>query len=185
MCADAGRRLRSQVWAYLIFLILTVVTSDFFYVLIFRAGGVWILIEVVIGFFVARSVLENYVGKVLIFRKTGDMTHPVFWTWYSTYLLLVNIIKGLLAGIIRMVTMIVLLILQIGVMDRSNFPEGLESKDPAFVAFLSTLLFHHRFLPLRGPALQPPPCPPPACLYGATPVDQSARSSAPMLMLRS
>ena len=144
MCADAGRRLRSQVWAYLIFLILTVVTSDFFYVLIFRAGGVWILIEVVIGFFIARSVLENYVGKVLIFRKTGDMTHPVFWTWYSTYLLLVNIIKGLLAGIIRMVTMIVLLILQIGIMDRSNFPEGMESKDPAFVAFLSTLLFHHR-----------------------------------------
>ena len=28
--------------------------------------------------------------------------------------------------------------------DGSNYPEGMESKDPAFTAFLSTLLFHHR-----------------------------------------
>ena len=43
-----------------------------------------------------------------------------------------------------MITMIILLVLQIGVMDRSNFPEGMEDKDPAFTAFLSTLMFHHR-----------------------------------------
>ncbi len=123
---------------------LLVLTSNKFYELVFFAGGIWILIEIAIGYIIARVVLERIIGKKIIFGGTGDMRHPVIWTWYSTYLLIVNIIKGLLAGIIRMISMIMMLVLQIGVMDRSNFPEGLEAQDPAFVAFLSTLLFHHR-----------------------------------------
>ncbi len=124
---------------------LVVVTSEKFYELIFLVGGVWILIEVAVGYIIARVVLERMIGKNMIFGGTGDMQHPVVWTWYSTYLLIVNIIKGLLAGIVRMILMIIMLVLQIGVMDRSNFPEGQESQDPAFVSFLSTLLFHHRY----------------------------------------
>jgi hypothetical protein len=133
-----------QVWAYLIFVVLLVVTSNKFYELVFFGGGVWILIEVALGYIIARVVLERIIGKNMIFGGTGDMHHPVVWTWYSTYLLIVNIIKGLLAGIIRMIVMIFMLVTQIGVMDRSNFPEGQEYQDPAFVSFLSTLLFHHR-----------------------------------------
>jgi hypothetical protein len=125
--------------------VLLVLTSNKFYELVFLAGGVWILIEVALGYIIARVVLERIIGKNMIFGGTGDMQHPVIWTWYSTYLLIVNIIKGLLAGIIRMILMIIMLVLQIGVMDRSNFPEGTESQDPAFVSFLSTLLFHHRY----------------------------------------
>ena len=70
-----------QVWAYVIFILLLVLTSDRFYVLIFHAGGVWILIEVAAGYLVARVLLEAIVGKKFIFGGTGDMIHPVFWTW--------------------------------------------------------------------------------------------------------
>jgi hypothetical protein len=42
--------------------------------------------------------------------------HTVRRRRYSTYLLLINILKGLLAGIVRMIVMIVLLILQAGTM---------------------------------------------------------------------
>jgi hypothetical protein len=133
-----------QVWAYLIFIVLLVVTSSKFYELVFFAGGIWILVELILGYIIARVVLEHIIGKNMIFGGTGVMQHPVIWTWYSTYLLIVNIIKGLVAGIVRMILMIMMLVLQIGVMDRSNFPEGQESQDPAFVSFLSTLLFHHR-----------------------------------------
>jgi hypothetical protein len=125
--------------------VLIVLTWDKFYEVVFTVGGVWILVEVALGYIIARVVLERIIGKNFIFGGTGDMQHPVIWTWYSTYLLIVNIVKGLLAGIVRMIVMIMMLVLQIGVMDRSNFPEGSESQDPAFVAFLSTLLFHHRY----------------------------------------
>jgi hypothetical protein len=138
--------------------VLVVLTSYKFYELVFFSGGVWTLIEVAVGYIVTRVLLERIIGKNMIFGGTEDMQHPVLWTWYSTYLLIVNIIKGFFAGIIRMIFMIMMLVLQIGVMDRSNFPEGQESQDPAFVSFLSTLLFHHRYvlnitlpLPSDGP----------------------------------
>jgi hypothetical protein len=121
-----------------------VLTSDRFYTLIFNIGGVWILFEVVLGYIVAKVVMEQFVGHKLIFEGTNDVRHPVLWTWYSVYLLLVNLVRGLLAGIIRMVMLILLMLFQIGTMDRSTFPEGYESQDSAFVAFLSTLQFHHK-----------------------------------------
>jgi hypothetical protein len=34
---------------------------------------------------------------------------------------------------------------QIGLVDRTNFPEGTEHLDPAFAAFFQTLRFHHRY----------------------------------------
>ncbi len=33
------------------------------------------------GFFVASVLLEKIVGKKVIFGGTGDMVHPVIWTW--------------------------------------------------------------------------------------------------------
>ena len=60
-------RSNRQVWSYVIFILLLVLTSDRFYLLIFHAGGVWILIEVVAGYFVARVLLEAIVGKKFIF----------------------------------------------------------------------------------------------------------------------
>ena len=58
-----------------------VLTSDQFYILVFHAGGIWILLEVVFGYFVARVLLEQCVGRIGIFGGTGDMLHPVVWTW--------------------------------------------------------------------------------------------------------
>ena len=133
-----------QVWAYLLFILLAVLTSNKFYGFLLDVGGVWLLLEVVLGYLIARLLLDWYVGQRLIFGGTEDMRHPVLWTWYSAYLLLVNIVRGLLAGIIRMVMLIVLMVFHIGKMDTSAFPEGQEWQDTAFVAFLSTLLFHHK-----------------------------------------
>ena len=133
-----------QVWAYLLFIFLLVLTSERFYVLLFNVGGVWILLEVVLGYIVAKVLMEKYIGQTLIFGSNNDLLHPILWTWYSAYLLLVNIVRGLLAGIIRMFMLIMLTVFHIGKMDTSTFPEGQESQDTAFVAFLSTLLFHHK-----------------------------------------
>ncbi len=133
-----------QVWAYLLFIFLVVLTSDRFYTLLLNVGGVWIFLEVVLGYMVAKIMMERYIGRTFIFGGSNDLLHPILWTWYSAYLLLINIVRGLLAGIIRMFMLILLTVFHIGKMDTSTFPEGQESKDSAFVAFLSTLLFHHK-----------------------------------------
>ncbi len=119
-------------------------TSERFYTLLLKVGGVWILLEVVLGYMVTKLLMERYVGQTLIFGGSNEMRHPILWSWYSAYLLLVNILRGLLAGIIRVFMLIMLTVFHIGKMDTSTFPEGQEAQDSAFVAFLSTLLFHHK-----------------------------------------
>ena len=51
------------------------------------------------------------------------------WTWYSTYLLIINLVKGVFTGFVRMATMFFWVVVFIGKIDRSNFqvPEGQES----------------------------------------------------------
>ena len=43
---------------------------------------------------------------------------------YSTYFVVFGVVRGILSGIIRMVMMMVWIVIQIGVIHRSNFPEG-------------------------------------------------------------
>jgi hypothetical protein len=140
------------IFASTIFAILCLSTSGMIYSTVLTASGntpLRIVFEVLLGMVVTRLLIEF--GNRVVFRGSGVLAHPVLWTWYSTYLLVVYLIRGILAGIIRMLTMFVWIVVQIGIVDRSNFPEGKESSDPAFSAFFQTLRFHHRRPP--APAL--------------------------------
>lgn len=112
------------VFAYVLFAVLCAVTTGLFYLsaLTFNQNmPIRMIVEALIGIVMVKvlTVLADYA----IFRE-GNLAHPVVWTWYSTYLLILNLIRGILSGIIRMVTMCVWIVIQIGIMDRSNFPEG-------------------------------------------------------------
>jgi hypothetical protein len=101
-----------------------------------------VIFEIVLGTIVTKVLVDF--GNRIVFHDNGDLAHPVMWTWYSTYLLVVYLIRGILAGIIRIAVMFFWIVIQIGKVDRSNFPEGKECTDPAFVSFFQTLQFHHK-----------------------------------------
>jgi hypothetical protein len=131
------------IFAYAIFIGLSILTSGII-VAIFTLNlnmPIRIIFEVVLGLIVA-TLISAVINRVIY--RNGDLAHPVAWTWVSTLLLVINLIKGILSGIIRLVTMFVLSVVQIGIIDSSNFPEGRENMDPVFSSFLQTLRFHHR-----------------------------------------
>ena len=133
------------IFSYIIFAVLCVGTSGLIYGTMLTLNlnmPIRILFEVVLGMLVTKILVEY--GNRIIFHKNGDLAHPVMWTWYSTYLLVVYLIRGILAGIIRMFIMFVWIVVQIGKVDNSNFPEGKEDPDPAFSSFFQTLRFHHK-----------------------------------------
>lgn len=142
------------IYAYVIFVLLCTVTTGLIYastLTVSMNAPVRVLFEVALGILVVK--LLTAVSDRVIFRD-GQLAHPVLWTWFSTYLLVVNLIRGILSGITRIATMLFWIVVQIGVVDRSNFPAGKESYDPVFSAFFETLNFHHRH---AGPN---PPSPP-------------------------
>lgn len=135
------------IFAMVLFVALCAVSTGVFYLSVLTISNnmpLRLILEVVIGLVITK-LLTSY-GNLVIFRG-GDLAHPVLWTWYSTYLLIINLIKGIFSGFIRMATMFVWVVVFIGKIDRSNFPDGFENTDPAFSAFLQTLNFHHRSLP--------------------------------------
>ncbi len=112
------------LFAYIIFAVLCFLTAGRSYAAVLTFGDnmpIRVIFEVVIGLIIVKGL--NAFGDRYIFRN-GELMHPVVWTWYSTYLLVVNLIRGILAGVVRVVMMCLWIVIQIGVMDRSNFPEG-------------------------------------------------------------
>ncbi len=112
------------VFAYVLFVVLCAVTTALFFVSALTFGQnapIRQILEAIIGIIVIKGL--TVLADRVIF-KGGDLAHPVAWTWYSTYLLILNLIRGILSGIVRMVIMCVWIVFQIGVMHRSNFPEG-------------------------------------------------------------
>ncbi len=112
------------LFAYIIFAVLCFVTTGRSYAAVLTFGDnmpIRIVFEVIIGLVIVKGL--NAIGDRYIFRD-GELVHPVPWTWYSTYLLIVQLIRGILAGVVRVVMMCLWIVIQIGVMDRSNFPEG-------------------------------------------------------------
>ncbi len=133
------------IFAYILFAVLCVVTSGVIYILALTFGHnmpIRLIFEAVLGIVIIK-ILVTY-GNRVVFGSRGELTHPVIWTWYSTYLLILYLVRGILSGIIRMFTMFVWIVIEIGVIHRSNFPDGQESSDAAFASFFQTLCFHHR-----------------------------------------
>jgi hypothetical protein len=132
------------IFAIVLFVALCAVTTGIFYLSVLTINHnmpIRLILEAVITLIITKLFVTF--GNRYIFRD-GDLAHPVLWTWYSTYLLIINLVKGIIAGFVRMGTMFVWVVIFIGKIDRSNFPDGFESTDPAFSAFLQTLNFHHR-----------------------------------------
>jgi hypothetical protein len=132
------------IFAMVLFVVLCAVTTGIFYLSVLTINHnmpIRLIVEAVITLVITK--LFATFGNRYIFRN-GDLAHPVLWTWYSTYLLIINLVKGIIAGFIRMGTMFAWVVIFIGKIDRSNFPDGFESSDPAFCAFFQTLNFQHR-----------------------------------------
>ena len=127
------------VYAYILFAIFCVMSSNFIYS--YLAPTYETIFESVLVLFLG-SIFDR-ISHNLIFVG-GKMVNPVLWTWYSTYYLVFNLVTGVIKGISRMIYMIIWIVIQVGIIDRSNFPEGKENNDPAFVSFFQTLNFHHR-----------------------------------------
>jgi hypothetical protein len=129
------------IFAYILFAIFCVASSKLIYIIIINNLPLNIIFELVmvsITGYVFVRICDRFV------YVAGEMADPVLWTWYSTYFLTFNLVKGVLDGIWRMVKMVFWIVIQIAIIDRSNFPEGKEGGDPAFVSFFQTLNFHHR-----------------------------------------
>jgi hypothetical protein len=132
------------IFAFVLFAVLCIGSSGLVYATTLTLSlnaPVRILFEVVLGVIIVQAF--TLFSDRVIFRG-GQLSHPVLWTWYSTYLLVVNLIRGILSGIIRVAFMCSWVVIQIGVVDRSNFPSGKESSDAVFSSFFQTLNFHHR-----------------------------------------
>ncbi len=67
----------------------------------------------IIGFVILSVCADMLIGKCLVFSGRNEMVHPVIWTWYSTYLMLINLAKGVVHAIARIVTMLVVVITQV------------------------------------------------------------------------
>jgi hypothetical protein len=132
------------IFAMVLFVVLCAATTGIFYLSVLTINHnmpIRSILEVVITLIITKLLITF--GNRFIFRD-GDLSHPVLWTWYSTYLLIINLVKGVFTGFVRMATMFFWVVVFIGKIDRSNFPEGQESSDAAFCAFFQTLNFHHR-----------------------------------------
>jgi hypothetical protein len=124
---------------------------------IFCVGSSKLIYTTLINHLPLNSIVESVMLLIIgcVFTKicnrfvyaAGEVTDPVLWTWYTTYFLTFNLVKGVLSGIWRMLYMVFWIVIQIGIIDHSNFPEGKEAQDPAFVCFFQTLNFHHRCAP--------------------------------------
>jgi hypothetical protein len=137
------------IFAYVLFAVFCVLTSGLIYVTALTFSDnlpIQLIFEAVLGVILIRLVIL-FCNRI-VFSNGGELAHPVLWTWYSTYLLILYLIRGILSGIVRMVTMFVWIVIQIGIIHRSNFPEGKECRDPAFSSFFQTLNFHHRCTPV-------------------------------------
>jgi hypothetical protein len=133
------------IFAYVFFVVLCIATTGFIYASTLTVSlntPVRILFEVALGVITVRLLTKF--SDLVIFRD-GQLAQPVLWSWFSTYLLVVNLIRGILSGITRIAIMCFWIVVQIGVVDHSNFPSGKEHYDPVFSAFFETLNFHHRY----------------------------------------
>jgi hypothetical protein len=133
------------IFSYVLVAVFCFASSGLSFAAVLTINGnmpVRIIFEVALGILATTCLV--LVGNRVIFNRAGELVHPVAWTWYSSYLLVVYLLRGLLAGIVRMITMVVWIVVQIGIIDRTNFPEGREHMDPAFASFFQTLRFHHR-----------------------------------------
>jgi hypothetical protein len=134
------------IFAYTLFAIFCVASSKFIYITIINNLPLNLIFEsvmvVTIGYLVVR-ICDRFL------YVAGEMANPVLWTWYSTYFLTFNLVKGALDGIRRIINMAFWIVIQIGIIDQSNFPEGKEGWDPVFVSFFQTLNFHHRCASIR------------------------------------
>jgi hypothetical protein len=133
------------IFAYVLFAFFCVLTSGVIYVVALTFGynmPIRLIFEAVLGIILVKII--TMFGNRVVFGAGGDLAHPVIWSWYSTYLLILYLVRGVLSGIIRMFTMFFWIVIQIGILHRSNFPEGQENTDAAFASFFQTLNFHHR-----------------------------------------
>jgi hypothetical protein len=71
------------------------------------------VIEVLIGFILLSMIFDHIIGRRFLLEGRNEMAHPVAWTWYSTYLILVNLAKGIVHAIVRIITMLVIVITQV------------------------------------------------------------------------
>ena len=71
------------------------------------------VIEGLIGFVIMSVLLDMLIGKKYLLSGRNQMMHPVVWTWYSTYLMLLNLVKGVIHAIGRIIFMLGALVCQV------------------------------------------------------------------------
>ena len=69
--------------------------------------------ETLIGFIALTIFFDIFLGRALLMEGGDSVLYPVMWTWYSTYLMLVNIAKGVILAVVRILSMLVILVRQV------------------------------------------------------------------------
>eukprot|EP00293_Proteomonas_sulcata_P008846 CAMPEP_0184299096 /NCGR_PEP_ID=MMETSP1049-20130417/9770_1 /TAXON_ID=77928 /ORGANISM="Proteomonas sulcata, Strain CCMP704" /LENGTH=342 /DNA_ID=CAMNT_0026609431 /DNA_START=126 /DNA_END=1154 /DNA_ORIENTATION=+ len=108
------------------------------------------MIQVVASFVILVLILDMFVGRTITFNYQNELKNPVLWTWVSTFMLLVNLGKGLVHAVMRVGYMMVLSVFQFAILDKTVFPAGYEGLDPGYSAYLSCLYFNHMY---RNPVM--------------------------------
>eukprot|EP00811_Abedinium_folium_P018983 NODE_2790_length_2145_cov_4.728940.p1 GENE.NODE_2790_length_2145_cov_4.728940~~NODE_2790_length_2145_cov_4.728940.p1 ORF type:complete len:578 (+),score=148.75 NODE_2790_length_2145_cov_4.728940:120-1736(+) len=93
---------------------------------------------------VKTLVLDKFIGRKMLTSKAGFVTHWAAFAWYILLIIPLTTVSGIALAISRFFFLLIICAFHVVRLDVTLFPVSIQSLDPGYTVFMSSLTLDHR-----------------------------------------